>query len=49
MKPNLDKKTDQKIQDLAQYLYTAQYPVFFTGAGYMSANLKGADRTSPKN
>jgi mono-ADP-ribosyltransferase sirtuin 6 len=28
-----DKKTDKKIQDLAQYLYESQYPVFFTGAG----------------
>ena len=28
-----DKKTDQKIQDLAQYLYASQYPVFFSGAG----------------
>jgi NAD-dependent SIR2 family protein deacetylase len=33
MKPTSDKKTDQKIQDLAQYLYKSQYPVFFTGAG----------------
>ena len=28
-----DKKTDKKIQVLAQYLYESQYPVFFTGAG----------------
>jgi mono-ADP-ribosyltransferase sirtuin 6 len=28
-----DRKTDQKIQDLAQYLYVSQYPVFFSGAG----------------
>jgi mono-ADP-ribosyltransferase sirtuin 6 len=28
-----DKKNDKKIQDLAQYLYDSQYPVFFTGAG----------------
>ncbi|MGD2186208.1 MAG: Sir2 family NAD-dependent protein deacetylase [Desulfobacterales bacterium] len=28
-----DKKTNQKIQDLAQYLYASRYPVFFTGAG----------------
>ena len=28
-----DKKTGRKIQDLAQYLYESQYPVFFTGAG----------------
>jgi mono-ADP-ribosyltransferase sirtuin 6 len=28
-----DKKTDKKIQDLAQYLYESQYPVFFSGAG----------------
>jgi mono-ADP-ribosyltransferase sirtuin 6 len=28
-----DKQTDKKIQDLAQYLYESQYPVFFTGAG----------------
>lgn len=48
MKPTPDKKTDRKIQDLAQYLYAAQYPVFFTGAGLMSANLKGADSTSLK-
>jgi mono-ADP-ribosyltransferase sirtuin 6 len=27
------KKTDSKIQDLAQYLYASQYPVFFSGAG----------------
>ena len=33
MKPTPDKKTDQKIQDLAQNLYASQYPVFFTGAG----------------
>ncbi len=33
MKHPSDKKTDPKIQDLAQYLYTSQYPVFFTGAG----------------
>jgi mono-ADP-ribosyltransferase sirtuin 6 len=33
MKPTSDKKTDQKIRDLAQYLYASQYPVFFTGAG----------------
>ena len=33
MKPPSDKKTDPKIQDLAQYLYNSQYPVFFTGAG----------------
>jgi mono-ADP-ribosyltransferase sirtuin 6 len=33
MKSTSDKKTDQKIQDLAQYLYASQYPVFFTGAG----------------
>jgi NAD-dependent SIR2 family protein deacetylase len=28
-----DQKTDKKIQDLAQFLYQSQYPVFFTGAG----------------
>ena len=28
-----DKKTDAKINDLAQYLYTCRYPVFFSGAG----------------
>ena len=28
-----DKKTDKKIQVLAQYFYESQYPVFFTGAG----------------
>ena len=28
-----DKKTDSKIQDLAQYLYASQYLVFFSGAG----------------
>ena len=33
MKPTSDKKTDHKIQELAQYLYASQYPVFFTGAG----------------
>ena len=33
MNPASDKKTDQKIQNLAQYLYAAQYAVFFTGAG----------------
>ena len=33
MKHPSDKKTDQKIQDLAQYLYASQYPIFFTGAG----------------
>ncbi len=27
------EQLDQKIQDLAQYLYASQYPVFFTGAG----------------
>ena len=26
-------QTEKKIQDLAQYLYESQYPVFFTGAG----------------
>ena len=33
MKPTSDKKTESKIQELAQYLYEARYPVFFTGAG----------------
>ena len=33
MKRTSDKKIDPKIQNLAQYLYTSQYPVFFTGAG----------------
>ena len=33
MKHPSDKKTDLKIQDLAQYLFASQYPVFFTGAG----------------
>jgi mono-ADP-ribosyltransferase sirtuin 6 len=33
MNPQPDKKVDQKIQDLAQYLYASRYPVFFTGAG----------------
>jgi mono-ADP-ribosyltransferase sirtuin 6 len=33
MKHTSDKKTDQKIQDLAQYLYESEHPVFFTGAG----------------
>jgi len=33
MKPPSDKKTDRKIQELAQSLYASQYPVFFTGAG----------------
>ena len=33
MKPTPDKKTESRIQDLAQYLYESRYPVFFTGAG----------------
>ncbi len=33
MKPAAAKKTDPKIQDLAQYLYACRYAVFFTGAG----------------
>jgi mono-ADP-ribosyltransferase sirtuin 6 len=33
MKYTSDKKTDKKIQDLAQYLYESEHPVFFTGAG----------------
>ena len=33
MKAASEKKTDRKIQDLAQYLYESRYPVFFTGAG----------------
>jgi NAD-dependent SIR2 family protein deacetylase len=33
MKHPPDKKTDQKIQDLAQYLYASKYSVLFTGAG----------------
>ena len=33
MESTSDKKTDRKIQVLAQYLYESQYPVFFTGAG----------------
>ncbi len=33
MNPKPDRQTDKKIQDLAQYLYESQYPVFFTGAG----------------
>ena len=28
-----DKKTNPKIQNLAQFLYESQYPVFFSGAG----------------
>jgi mono-ADP-ribosyltransferase sirtuin 6 len=28
-----DKKTESKIQELAQYLYESRYPVFFSGAG----------------
>ena len=33
MNPTSDKKTESKIQQLAQYLYESQYPVFFSGAG----------------
>lgn len=33
MKPELDEKTDRKIQNLAQFLYESRYAVFFTGAG----------------
>jgi mono-ADP-ribosyltransferase sirtuin 6 len=33
MKHVSDKKTDPKIQDLAQYLYESAYAVFFSGAG----------------
>jgi mono-ADP-ribosyltransferase sirtuin 6 len=29
----MDKQTEKKIQALAQLLYKARYPVFFTGAG----------------
>ena len=28
-----DRQTEKKIQELAQFLYESQYPVFFTGAG----------------
>jgi NAD-dependent SIR2 family protein deacetylase len=47
MKAASEKKTDRKIQDLAQYLYESRYPVFFTGAGisteYGLPDFRGPD------